>query len=299
MFGIVIVAGYLLSAMQSTLFGPFELETDYDVGPAPFHDVAPLAVLLVAIIVLGVAPDIFFEMIRDAAVPVVEGGDRRWLTRFRRWRRYCPSSCSPSRDSRCCSSTPPSAPTRGRTPRWRSSAHSDRSRARAAASVWLVVSGTGSADTGGAITLFAEAIKVDTMALFFTAIFASVTALVVVAAHDYFHDHTNPAAFYSLVVFAATGMALLAAANSLAVVFVALEMVSSLPSYVLVAYLKARPRERRGGDESTSSGRSLQQRFSCSESRWCTRRPDRCYSVTSPRGSARLTASLASPDSGS
>jgi len=73
MFGIVIVAGYLLSAMQSTLFGPFELETDYDVGPAPFHDVAPLAVLLVAIIVLGVAPDIFFEMIRDAAVPVVEG----------------------------------------------------------------------------------------------------------------------------------------------------------------------------------------------------------------------------------
>jgi len=75
------------------------------------------------------------------------------------------------------------------------------------------------------------------MALFFTAIFASVTALVVVAAHDYFHDHTNPAAFYSLVVFAATGMALLAAANSLAVVFVALEMVS-LPSYVLVAYLK-------------------------------------------------------------
>ncbi|AZQ13944.1 NuoM family protein [Halorubrum sp. PV6] len=73
MFGIVIVAGYLLSAMQSTLFGPFEIETDYDIGPAPFHDVAPLAVLLVAIIVLGVAPDIFFEMIRDAAVPVVEG----------------------------------------------------------------------------------------------------------------------------------------------------------------------------------------------------------------------------------
>ncbi len=73
MFGIVIVAGYLLSAMQKTLFGPFRLETDYEVGPAPFHDVAPLAVLLFAIIVLGVAPDIFFEMIRDAAVPVVEG----------------------------------------------------------------------------------------------------------------------------------------------------------------------------------------------------------------------------------
>ena len=73
MFGIVIVAGYLLAAMQKTLFGPFRLETDYEVGRAPLHDVAPLAVLLAAIIVLGVAPDIFFEMIRDAAVPVVEG----------------------------------------------------------------------------------------------------------------------------------------------------------------------------------------------------------------------------------
>ena len=73
MFGIVIVAGYLLSAMQSTVFGPFELATDYEVGPAAVHDVAPLAVLLAAIIVLGVAPDVLFEMMRDAAGPVVEG----------------------------------------------------------------------------------------------------------------------------------------------------------------------------------------------------------------------------------
>ncbi|RLM52343.1 NADH-quinone oxidoreductase subunit N [Halorubrum sp. Atlit-28R] len=104
------------------------------------------------------------------------------------------------------------------------------------ATVWLTASGGVSPD-GGAVLLFADAVKVDTLALFFTAIFASVTALVLVAAHDYFHDHANPAAFYSLVTFAATGMALLAVANSLAVVFVALEMVS-LPSYVLVAYLK-------------------------------------------------------------
>ena len=76
MFGIVIVAGYLLSAMQKTLFGPYRLETDYEVGRAPVHDVAPLGVLLAAIIVLGVAPDLFFEMIRDAAMPVVEGVSR-------------------------------------------------------------------------------------------------------------------------------------------------------------------------------------------------------------------------------
>ncbi len=106
-----------------------------------------------------------------------------------------------------------------------------------ALTVWFVVAGTGHEDTGGAIYLLADAIKVDTMALFFTAIFASVTALVVVAAHDYFHDHESPAEFYSLVLFSATGMALLAVANSLAVVFVALEMVS-LPSYALVGFLK-------------------------------------------------------------
>ncbi|MFA9517134.1 NuoM family protein [Halopenitus sp. H-Gu1] len=74
MFGIVIVAGYLLFAMQRTLFGPYRLDTDYDIGPAALHDTLPLAALLVAIIVLGVAPDLIFEMMRDAVAPVVEGG---------------------------------------------------------------------------------------------------------------------------------------------------------------------------------------------------------------------------------
>ncbi|MFO7926046.1 MAG: complex I subunit 4 family protein [Halobacteriota archaeon] len=78
MFGIVIVAGYLLWAMQRSLFGPFRLETDYDLGRAPVHDIAPLLTLVVLIIALGVAPDIFFEMIRDATLEVIAfdfGGD--------------------------------------------------------------------------------------------------------------------------------------------------------------------------------------------------------------------------------
>ncbi|WP_338728187.1 NuoM family protein [Haladaptatus sp. DJG-WS-42] len=74
MFGIVIVAGYLLFAMQRTLFGQFRLETDYEVTPAPFHDVAPLAVLLILIIALGVAPDIFMQMIQDAIRPILVVG---------------------------------------------------------------------------------------------------------------------------------------------------------------------------------------------------------------------------------
>jgi NADH-quinone oxidoreductase subunit M len=72
MFGIVIVAGYLLWAMQRTLFGGFELETDYEIGRAPLQDVLPLFVLLGLIIVLGTVPDVAFDMISEASRPITE-----------------------------------------------------------------------------------------------------------------------------------------------------------------------------------------------------------------------------------
>jgi NADH-quinone oxidoreductase subunit M len=76
MFGIVIVAGYLLWSMQQTLFGPFRSETDYEVAPAAVHDVVPLLVLVVFIIALGTFPyDLAFDMIIDATAPVLETGD--------------------------------------------------------------------------------------------------------------------------------------------------------------------------------------------------------------------------------
>ena len=72
MFGIVVVAGYLLWSMQRTLFGPFRSETDYEVVPAAVHDVVPLLVLIVFIIALGTFPyDLAFDMIIDATEPVV------------------------------------------------------------------------------------------------------------------------------------------------------------------------------------------------------------------------------------
>ncbi|ARS90942.1 complex I subunit 4 family protein [Natrarchaeobaculum aegyptiacum] len=74
MFGIVIVAGYLLFAMQRAVFGPYSLETDYEVTRAPLHDIAPMFVLLGLIIALGVAPDLIFEMITDAVDPILENG---------------------------------------------------------------------------------------------------------------------------------------------------------------------------------------------------------------------------------
>ncbi|MGM0592088.1 MAG: NADH-quinone oxidoreductase subunit N [Halobacteriota archaeon] len=102
---------------------------------------------------------------------------------------------------------------------------------------WFLVAGTGQESTGGAIYLYGDALVVDGMSLFFTLIFTSVTAMVAVAGYDYLEGEKHQAEFYSLVLFAATGMTLMAAANSLATVFVSLEL-ASLPSYVLVAFLK-------------------------------------------------------------
>jgi proton-translocating NADH-quinone oxidoreductase chain N len=98
---------------------------------------------------------------------------------------------------------------------------------------WFIVAGTGE----NPISLYDGALVVDTMSLFFALIFASVTALVCVASYDYLKGHAYQAEYYTLVIFAATGMTLMASANSLATVFVSIEL-SSLPSFALVAILK-------------------------------------------------------------
>ncbi len=102
---------------------------------------------------------------------------------------------------------------------------------------WFLLAGTGQPDRGGAIELFDGQLVVDAMALFFMAIFASVTLLVVVASYDYLAGRANQAAYYSLVMLAATGMAVMATADSFVTAFISLEL-ASLPSYALVASLK-------------------------------------------------------------
>ena len=89
----------------------------------------------------------------------------------------------------------------------------------------------------GGVELFGGQLVVDGMSLLFTFIFGSVTALVAVASVDYIREMPYKAEYYLLVLLAATGMSLMASANSLVVVFVSLEL-ASLPSYALVAYLK-------------------------------------------------------------
>ncbi|WP_440991332.1 NADH-quinone oxidoreductase subunit N [Haloarchaeobius baliensis] len=90
---------------------------------------------------------------------------------------------------------------------------------------------------GEPVNPFGDALVVDGMSLLFAVIVASVTAMVTLASYNYLAGHSYQAEYYALVLLAATGMTLMASANSLVTVFVALEL-ASLPSYALVAFLK-------------------------------------------------------------
>ncbi|AOW80352.1 NADH-quinone oxidoreductase subunit M [Halodesulfurarchaeum formicicum] len=74
MFGIVIVAGYLLFAMQRVLFGPFEADTDHEIVPAPVTDRIAIVALVLLVILLGTAPDLIYGMIQDAVQPILTIG---------------------------------------------------------------------------------------------------------------------------------------------------------------------------------------------------------------------------------
>ncbi|MXV64093.1 NADH-quinone oxidoreductase subunit NuoN [Natronorubrum sp. JWXQ-INN-674] len=109
-----------------------------------------------------------------------------------------------------------------------------------AVAVWFTFAGVGTptVDGGlGEISILGGQLVVDQLALYFMIVVAIVTALITVASYDYLVDHTYQAEYYSLIILAATGMSLMAAANSLVTIFIALEL-ASLPSYALVAILK-------------------------------------------------------------
>jgi NADH-quinone oxidoreductase subunit N len=103
----------------------------------------------------------------------------------------------------------------------------------AATAAWFLSAGTGDFR----FVQFDGALVVDALSLFFAFVVGSVATLVIVASYDYLGDENALAEYYALVLLAATGMTLMASANSLVTVFISLEL-ASLPSYALVAYLK-------------------------------------------------------------
>jgi len=74
MFGIVVIAGYLLWTMQRVLFGPLRVDTDASVREVARSDLAPAVVLVLLAVALGVAPDLFMQMIQDSLTSILGGG---------------------------------------------------------------------------------------------------------------------------------------------------------------------------------------------------------------------------------
>ncbi|HKJ58423.1 MAG TPA: NADH-quinone oxidoreductase subunit N [Halobacteriales archaeon] len=103
-----------------------------------------------------------------------------------------------------------------------------------ATAVFFLSAGAG---LDAAFSLLDDALVVDGMSLFLTVVVAAVTAMVAIASYDYLEGHRYQGEYYGLLLLAASGMSLMASANSLATAFVALEL-ASLPSYALVAFLK-------------------------------------------------------------
>ena len=87
---------------------------------------------------------------------------------------------------------------------------------------------------------FRDMVVLDAFALFFAVVISYAAGLALLISIDYIRRHTAQAGeYYALVLFATTGMLLLASANDLIVVFLALELMS-LSLYVLAGFFTAR-----------------------------------------------------------
>jgi NADH-quinone oxidoreductase subunit N len=94
---------------------------------------------------------------------------------------------------------------------------------------------------GGPAVAFQQMVVADDFALFFNGIFVATTALVLLLSVGYVRRQGIEAGeYYILLLFAALGMMLMAAALDLLVVFLGLELMS-LSLYVLAGFFRARP----------------------------------------------------------
>ena len=88
---------------------------------------------------------------------------------------------------------------------------------------------------------FADLAVLDSLSLFFSLIFLIVTAIVVLLSLDYIvQQGINYGEYYALLLFAASGMMLVAASANLITLFLGLELLS-IPLYILTGFARRRP----------------------------------------------------------
>jgi NADH-quinone oxidoreductase subunit N len=89
------------------------------------------------------------------------------------------------------------------------------------------------------VLTYSGSLSVDPFAGYFQLLFLAIVALVGLGSREYVWREAMPSGeYYALLLFAASGMCLMAAANDLMVIFIGLE-ISSLASYVLVGLRRA------------------------------------------------------------
>ena len=81
-FGVVLTAGYILWMIQRTLFGPPQ-ERFEGVGDAKRWQYVPIAVLIIAIFVMGVYPSIISDVFTSAVGPIADSVERVGLAALR------------------------------------------------------------------------------------------------------------------------------------------------------------------------------------------------------------------------
>ena len=69
-FGVVLTAGYILWMAQRTMFGP-TIDRFSNVRDASRMEMVPLAVLIGAIILVGIYPSVISDMFRDGVAGIV------------------------------------------------------------------------------------------------------------------------------------------------------------------------------------------------------------------------------------
>jgi NADH-quinone oxidoreductase subunit N len=85
---------------------------------------------------------------------------------------------------------------------------------------------------------FNEMLIVDGFATFFRVLVLAVGAMTVLSSYQFLsRDHTEPGEFHALILFSLSGQCLMAASNSLIMIFIGLE-ISSISTYVLCGYLR-------------------------------------------------------------
>lgn len=90
---------------------------------------------------------------------------------------------------------------------------------------------------GERASIFSGLFLVDGFATFFKLVFLAVAVLVVIASVDYMQASKNQGEYYSLLLFATTGMMIVASAGDLITLYIGLEL-ASISTYVLTGFRK-------------------------------------------------------------